>query len=70
MAHIVTKSRKKLLRSDKDRIVAGVLGGLAEYFEIDSTVVRIVFVLLAFASFGFAILLYIIMALITPLDSQ
>jgi phage shock protein C len=37
---------KRLMRSSVDRKIAGVCGGLAEYFEIDSTVVRIIWVLL------------------------
>jgi phage shock protein C len=59
---------RKLYRSRKDRILAGVCGGLGEYFEIDSVLVRIVFILLTFAR-GFGILPYIILAVIIPLES-
>lgn len=36
---------KKLMRSSTDKKIAGVCGGLAEYFEIDSTVIRLIWVL-------------------------
>lgn len=39
---------KKLKRSKSDRIIAGVCGGVGEYFNIDPVVVRIVWVLLSF----------------------
>jgi phage shock protein PspC (stress-responsive transcriptional regulator) len=56
---------KKLYRSRTDRKLVGVCGGLGKYFDIDSTIVRIVFVLLLFCgSLGFW--LYIAMAIIVP----
>lgn len=60
---------KKLYRSSSDKIIAGVCGGLAEYFSVDSTLIRILFVALTLAN-GFGILLYIIMALIVPKDKK
>ena len=42
----------KLYRSRKDRMILGVCGGLGKFFGIDSTIIRIVFVLLAFTGFG------------------
>lgn len=60
---------KKLYRSSGDKIIAGVCGGLAEYFSIDPTLVRILFVALVLAD-GFGILLYLIMALIVPKDKK
>lgn len=57
--------KKKLYRSKTDSVIAGVCGGLAEYFEIDSTIVRIIFVILAIWG-GIGIILYIIGALIIP----
>ncbi|HKP51403.1 MAG TPA: PspC domain-containing protein [Chloroflexia bacterium] len=41
---------KRLYRSGNDRMLAGVCGGLAEYFSIDPTVVRLLFILLTFAT--------------------
>jgi phage shock protein C len=56
---------KKLKRSRKNRMLAGVCGGLGEHFNIDPTLVRIGFVLLGLSS-GFGIVLYIILAIIIP----
>lgn len=59
--------RGKLTRSSTDRVVAGVCGGLAEYFDLDPTLVRVGYVLLSFLSVGFpGLLVYIIMALVMP----
>lgn len=58
--------QKKLYRSTHDRIIAGVAGGLAEYFDVDSTLVRALFVLLVFTGWGAGILLYILLAIIVP----
>ncbi len=56
--------RRKLTRSVSDSRIAGVCGGLAEYLNIDPTVVRIICVLLAFASFGLSLILYVLCAFI------
>ena len=56
---------KKCYKSSVDKKFAGVCGGIAEYFEIDSTVVRLVWVLLSLAA-GSGLLAYIIAALIMP----
>ncbi len=61
----MAKPVKKLYRSSTDKIIAGVCGGLAEYFDVDSTLVRIIFVLLALAD-GLGVILYVILALIIP----
>lgn len=58
--------KKKLYLSNKDRKIAGFCGGLAEYFGIDSTVVRLFYVLLTILSFGFGILFYLIAWIIVP----
>ena len=58
---------RRLYRCRSDRQLAGVAGGMAEYLEIDPTVVRILWILSVFLG-GFTILLYIIMAFIVPLD--
>jgi len=57
---------KRLYRSRDDRMIAGVCGGVAKYFDMDPTIVRIIFVLLIFAN-GLGILAYIIMAIVVPL---
>lgn len=56
---------KKLYRSRSDRRVAGVCGGLAEYFEIDPLLVRILFVIATLAG-GPGLLVYIVLALLMP----
>ncbi|PKM55926.1 MAG: hypothetical protein CVV00_02195 [Firmicutes bacterium HGW-Firmicutes-5] len=57
---------KRLYRSNKDKVLAGVCGGIAEYFKIDVTIVRLIVVLLAFPSFGITFIGYIIGAIIIP----
>jgi len=58
---------KKLYRSRKNRIIAGVLGGLAEYLQVDVVVLRIVYLLLMFfGNFTFFTILYIIGWVIIP----
>lgn len=58
---------KKLYKSNSDKMLAGVLGGFAEYIGVDSTLVRLVYVLIAMFSAGFpGILFYIICALVIP----
>jgi len=59
---------KKLYRSNKDKMIAGVCGGLAHYFGIDPTLVRLIFALLVFFGVGSGLVLYIILAIIMPLE--
>ena len=54
---------KRLIRQNK--MILGVCGGLGSYFNIDPTIVRILFVL-AFLGLGAGLILYIIMAVIMP----
>ena len=56
---------KKLYKSDVDRKLCGVCGGIAEYLGIDSTIVRLIWVVLV-VFFGTGILAYIISALVIP----
>lgn len=61
-------TRRRLTRSN-DKMIAGVLGGIAEYFDVDPTVVRILYVVLSIASVGFpGIIAYLIMWAIMPLE--
>jgi phage shock protein C len=57
---------KRLYRSRKEKMIAGVCGGLAEYFELDPTLVRLVFVALGLTT-GTTIILYLLMAIVMPL---
>ena len=56
---------KELYKSDVDRKLCGVCGGIAEYLGIDSTIVRLIWVVLV-VFFGTGILAYIISALVIP----
>ena len=56
---------KKLYRSKTNKKIFGVCGGLAEYFEIDATIVRLILALLVVFA-GFGVLAYLIAALIMP----
>jgi len=56
---------RRLYRS-RDRMLAGVAGGMAEYLDIDPTVIRILWVIIGIASGGFALIAYVILALLMP----
>ena len=58
---------KRMYKSSKNRILTGVCGGIGEYFNIDPTIVRLIFLVLIFAGFS-GVLVYIIAALIMPAD--
>jgi phage shock protein PspC (stress-responsive transcriptional regulator) len=56
---------RKLYRSQTQRMIAGVCGGLAEYFNLDATLMRVLFLLLAVFG-GSGIVIYIVMWIIVP----
>jgi phage shock protein C len=56
---------RKLYRSRTDRTIAGVCGGLASYFNVDPTLVRVLFVVLAVLG-GSGVILYLALWLIVP----
>lgn len=62
------ENMNKILRSRKNRILSGVCGGIGEYFNIDPTVIRIVWIVLTMASFGTGFLAYLICSLVIPED--
>lgn len=57
---------KKLYRSKTDRKIAGICGGIGQYFDIDPTLVRIGFVLLALPGGFPGILTYLVLWLVIP----
>lgn len=59
---------KKLYRSNSDKMIAGVCGGLGQYFSVDPTLIRLIFALLVVFGVGSGILLYIILAIVMPLE--
>jgi len=59
---------KKLTRS-KNQLVAGVCAGIAEYFDLDITLVRVIYAILSVFTVGFpGLLLYIILWIVMPLS--
>ena len=56
---------KRLYRSRKDKIIAGVCGGIGEYFKIDPVIIRLLWILLIFAG-GSGILAYLVAWIIIP----
>ncbi|MBS1597191.1 MAG: PspC domain-containing protein [Bacteroidetes bacterium] len=59
----------RLYRSENDKILGGVCGGLAAYLRIDPAIVRIIFALISFGGFGAGILLYIVLWIAVPSKS-
>jgi len=57
---------KKLYRSRTNRMIAGVCAGLADFFGIDPTVVRLVFVAGALLGFGSFVLIYLVLFIVVP----
>ena len=53
------------LRKSKDKIICGVCGGWGEYLDIDSTIVRLIFIVMTLAGFS-GVLAYIVCALLMP----
>lgn len=63
----MAEGRKKLYRSRDNRWLVGVCGGIGDYFDIDATVIRVIFVLTAFI-FGGGLWIYLILWIIMPLN--
>lgn len=62
----MSEAYKKLYRSREDRMIAGVCGGLGEYFEVDPTLIRLLFVFGTFATGSGLLWVYLIMVIIVP----
>jgi len=65
-----TVETERFFRSDSDRKVAGVCGGLAKYLQVDSTLVRLTFVVLSIypGAIIFGVIVYVIAWILTPLE--
>ena len=61
---------RKLYRSKTDRKIFGVLGGFAKYFNVDATILRIIYVLLSIFVIGCPIIIYLIVALVIPEEPE
>ena len=59
----------KLIRSIHDRKISGVCGGMGEYFKIDSTIIRILWIIGTLATGGFGLLAYVILIIVLPESS-
>ncbi|WP_137662513.1 PspC domain-containing protein [Enterococcus hulanensis] len=57
---------KKMTKSQNDRVLTGTLAGIAEYFGIDPTFARVIYVLMSFFLIGSPIILYILLMLVVP----
>jgi len=55
-----------LRRSRNDRVLFGLCGGMAKHFNVDSTIVRLLWAITAIASFGIVFIAYLVMALVVP----
>ena len=60
---------ERLYRSQKEKIIGGVCGGLADYFAVDPVIIRLIFVLLFFFH-GIGLIAYIIMLIIVPKEED
>lgn len=59
-------NEKKIYRSRTEKMIGGVCGGLAEYLNLDPTIVRLLFALSFFALYPGTILIYLILLLVMP----
>ena len=67
MSELPPPPRRRLTRSSRHRMIAGVCGGIAEYLDVDVTVVRVLYVLISIVSVAFpGILAYIILMFVMP----
>ena len=58
---------KRLVRSKSQRMIAGVCGGIAEYFNVDPTIIRVIYVILSVLSVAFpGLIIYLILAFVIP----
>jgi phage shock protein C len=57
---------KRLYRSTKERMLGGVCGGIAQYFNLDPTVIRILFVLALFVTAGTMFIVYLVLLVVVP----
>lgn len=60
----------RLYRSRSDKWVSGVLGGLATYFRIDTTLLRLGYIALASFAFGTALIAYLVLSVVVPIEPE
>lgn len=59
-------TQKRLTKSRSNIVLTGTLGGIGEYFSVDPTILRVIYVILTFATGGGLILLYLLLSWIIP----
>src|SRR3712207_1294419 len=69
MAAMVMPVPSRLYRSRSEKMIAGVAGGLGEYFDVDPVLIRLLFVVTAFIS-GAGILAYIVLWIVVPVEGD
>lgn len=60
---------RKLYRSNRDKYVSGLIGGMSESWNIDASLLRILFVISVFATSGSSLLVYVLALLFVPKES-
>lgn len=58
--------QKKLRKSSDNKMICGVCGGIGEYFNLDPTLIRLVWIILTIGGFGTGLLIYILAAVVMP----
>ncbi len=59
-------NQKKLTKSASNRMISGVCGGIGEYFNLDATLIRLIWAILTVGGVGSGLILYIIAAIVIP----
>lgn len=67
--YLEEKMEKKLYKSVKDKKISGVCGGISEYFNVDSTLIRLAWVIFGLCG-GCGLLAYIIAAIVMPVNPE
>ena len=66
----MANNKKSLYRLPKEGKIFGVCAGLAEFFDMDVTLMRVIFIIMAFATGGAVVFLYIILAIVLPVAGE
>ncbi len=64
------ETRKRLSRSMKNKMIGGVCGGMANYFDIDPTLVRVGYILISVFTIFSGVLAYFVLWLVMPVDQE
>ncbi len=64
------ETRKRLSRSMKNKMIGGVCGGIANYFDIDPTLVRVGYILVSVFTIFSGVLAYFVLWLVMPVDQE